>query len=106
MHGDTATTNWYFYRRHYELISKFNGLKTLLREGLSEPEFYSESNQVKTSGFDRVDLQKGIKTMVHFIWPVMTESFFFFTSNKSIHWKLNAGLHLRHLVLGIRVAFL
>ena len=28
------------YRRHYELISKFNvGLKTLLREGLSEPEF-------------------------------------------------------------------
>ena len=30
-----------FYRRHYELISKLNvGLKTLLREGLSEPEFY------------------------------------------------------------------
>ena len=29
------------YRRHYELISKFNvGLKTLLRDGLSEPEFY------------------------------------------------------------------
>ena len=31
------------YRRHYELISKFNvGLKTLLREGLSEPEFYGD----------------------------------------------------------------
>ena len=30
-----------FYRRHYELISKFNvGLKMLLREGLSESEFY------------------------------------------------------------------
>ena len=30
-----------FYRRHYELISKFNvGLKTLIREGLLEPEFY------------------------------------------------------------------
>ena len=29
-----------FYRRHYELISKFNvGLKSLL-QGLSEPEFY------------------------------------------------------------------
>ena len=29
------------HRRHYELISKSNvGLKTLLREGLSEPEFY------------------------------------------------------------------
>ena len=32
-----------FYRRHYELISKFNvRLKTLLREGLSEPEFYGD----------------------------------------------------------------
>ena len=32
-----------FYRRHYELISKYNvGLKTLLREGLSEPEFYGD----------------------------------------------------------------
>ena len=32
-----------FYRRHYELISKLNvGLKTLLREGLSEPEFYGD----------------------------------------------------------------
>ena len=32
-----------FYRRHYELISKFNvGLKIRLREGLSEPEFYGD----------------------------------------------------------------
>ena len=32
-----------FYRRHYERISKFNvALKTLLREGLSEPEFYGD----------------------------------------------------------------
>ena len=32
-----------FYRRHYELISKYNvGLKTLLNEGLSEPEFYCD----------------------------------------------------------------
>ena len=31
------------YRRHYELISKFNvRLKTLSREGLSEPEFYGD----------------------------------------------------------------
>ena len=30
-----------FYRRHYELVSKFSvGLKTLLHQGLSEPEFY------------------------------------------------------------------
>ena len=32
-----------FYRRHYELTSKYNvGLKTLLSEGLSEPEFYGD----------------------------------------------------------------
>ena len=32
-----------FYRRHYELVSKFNvGLKTLLHLGLSEPEFYGD----------------------------------------------------------------
>ena len=32
-----------FYRRHYELDSKFNvGLKILLHQGLSEPEFYGD----------------------------------------------------------------
>ena len=32
-----------FYRRYYELVSKFNvGLKTLLHQGLSEPEFYGD----------------------------------------------------------------
>ena len=32
-----------FYRRRYELISKYDvGLKTLLNEGLSEPEFYDD----------------------------------------------------------------
>ena len=32
-----------FYRGHYELFSKFNvGLKTLLHQGLSEPEFYGD----------------------------------------------------------------
>ena len=31
-----------FYRRHYELISKYNvSIKTLLGEGLSEPECYA-----------------------------------------------------------------
>ena len=31
------------YRRHYEFISKFNvGLRTFLREGLSEPVFYGD----------------------------------------------------------------
>ena len=37
-----------FYRRHYELISKFNvGLKSLLQQGLSEPEFYGLSIQIQ-----------------------------------------------------------
>ena len=32
-----------FYRRHYELVSKFSvGLKTLLHQGLSEPEVYGD----------------------------------------------------------------
>ena len=32
-----------FCRRHYELISKFNvGLKSLLHQGLSKPEFYGD----------------------------------------------------------------
>ena len=32
-----------FYRRHYEVGSKFNvGLKPLLHQGLSEPEFYGD----------------------------------------------------------------
>ena len=32
-----------FYRRHFDLVSKFNvGLKSLLQQGLSEPEFYGD----------------------------------------------------------------
>ena len=32
-----------FYRRHYELVCKFSvELKTLLHQGLSEPEFYGD----------------------------------------------------------------
>ena len=32
-----------FYRRHFDILSKYNvGLKTLLLEGLSEPEFYED----------------------------------------------------------------
>ena len=32
-----------FYRRHFDIVSKYNvGLKPLLLEGLSEPEFYGD----------------------------------------------------------------
>ena len=40
-----------FYRRHYELVSKFSvGLKTLLHQGLSEPEFYGDLVYKNTVG--------------------------------------------------------
>ena len=47
-----------FYRRHYELVSKFNvGLKPLLHQGLSEPEFYGnlvyKSKKNKTASHAR-----------------------------------------------------
>ena len=32
-----------FYRRHFDKVSKYNvGLKTLLLQGLSEPEFFGD----------------------------------------------------------------
>ena len=32
-----------FYRRHFDIVSKYNvGLKTLLLQGLSGPEFYGD----------------------------------------------------------------
>ena len=32
-----------FYRRHFDIVSKYNvGLKTLLLQGLFEPEFYGD----------------------------------------------------------------
>ena len=35
--------NLKFYRRHFDIVSKYNvGLKTLLLQGLSEPEFYGD----------------------------------------------------------------
>ena len=37
------TTFSKFYRRHYDLVSKFNvGLNSLLKQGLSEAEFYGD----------------------------------------------------------------
>ena len=51
-----------FYRRHYELISEYNvGLKTLLSEGLSEPEFYGDLvyKLKKLKGINDFSLQFG-----------------------------------------------
>ena len=44
----TSKTFSKFYRRHYELVSKFNvGLKTFLHQDLSEPEFYGDLQNLK-----------------------------------------------------------
>ena len=55
-----------FYRRHYELISKYNvGLKTLLSEGLSEPEFYGDLvyKFKKLIGINDFSVQKNHNTL-------------------------------------------
>ena len=51
-----------FYRRHYELVSKYNiGLKTLLRQGLSKPEFYGDLVYKFTKIIGRADFSDQFK---------------------------------------------
>ena len=65
-----------FYRRHYELISKFNvGLKSLLHQSLSEPEFYG----------DLVYIFKKIRGMTDFSDPFRKIKM----RNKRIGYNLN-----------------
>ena len=53
-----------FYRRHYELVSKFSiGLKTLLHQGLSEPEFCGDLVY---------KFKKKCNLMLWFFWSVQT----------------------------------
>ena len=53
-----------FYRRHYELVSKFNvGLKTLLHQGLSEPEFYGDLIYKFNKIVGRADLSDQFKKL-------------------------------------------
>ena len=40
-----------FRRRHFDIVSKYNvGLKTLLLQGLSEPEFWCINSEIKIIG--------------------------------------------------------
>ena len=52
-----------FYCRHYELVSKFNvRLKTLLHQGLSEPEFYGDLvYKIKKKNVGRADFSDQLK---------------------------------------------
>ena len=54
-----------FYRRHYELVSKFNvGLKTLLHQGLSEPEFIVDLVYKFKKIVDRADFSDQFKKII------------------------------------------
>ena len=54
-----------FYRRHYELVSKFNvGLKTLLHQGLSEPEFYGDLVYKFKKIVDRADFSDQFRKII------------------------------------------
>ena len=54
-----------FYRRHYELISKFNvGLKSLLHQGLSEPEFYGDLVYKFKKIMDRTDFSDQFRKII------------------------------------------
>ena len=57
-----------FYRRYYDLISKFQvGLKSLLRQGLSEPDFYGDLvYKLKIVGSNNFSAQF-IKIISHYI---------------------------------------
>ena len=52
-----------FYRRHYELVSKFNvELKYILHQGLSEPEFYGDLVYKFKKIMGRTDFSKNNNT--------------------------------------------
>ena len=54
-----------FYRRHYELVSKFNvGLKTFLHQGLSEPEFYGDLVYKFKKNVGRVDFSDPFRKII------------------------------------------
>ena len=54
-----------FYRRHYELISKFNvRLKSLLHQGLSEPECYGDLVYKSKKIRDMTDFSDQLKKMI------------------------------------------
>ena len=54
-----------FYRRHYELISKFNvGLKSLLYQGLSEPEFYGDLVYKVKKNMGRTDFSDQFRKII------------------------------------------
>ena len=61
-----------FYRRHYELISKFNvGLKPLLHQGLSEPEFYGDLVYKFKTNEGRADFSDQLRKKLSYVISVL-----------------------------------
>ena len=56
-----------FYCQHYKLVSKFNvGFKTLLHQGLSEPEFYGDLVYKFKNIIDRADFSDQFRKITYF----------------------------------------
>ena len=54
-----------FYHRHHKLVSKFNvGLKSLLHQGLSEPEFYGDLVYKFKKVMDRTDCSDQFRKII------------------------------------------
>ena len=54
-----------FYRRHYELVSKFKvGLKSLLQQGLSEPKFNGDLVYILRKIVSRADLSDQFRKVI------------------------------------------
>ena len=77
-----------FYRRYYDLISKFQvGLKSLLRQGLSEPDFYGDLvyklSHYKKIGYNINVLQQTACLVVN---PITVGNFAFLFNCTSVGW--------------------
>ena len=54
-----------FHRRHYESVSKFNaGLKSLLQQGLSEPELYGDLFYGLKTNMSRADISDQFRKVI------------------------------------------
>ena len=54
-----------FYRRRYELVSKFKiGLKSLLHQGLSESEFFGDWSYILRKNVSRADFSDQFRKVI------------------------------------------
>ena len=53
-----------FYRRHFDILSKYNGLKTILLQGISEPDFYGDLVYKFRKIIDKIDFPYHFKKII------------------------------------------